>query len=490
MSKEHDCGERQCVINKYGGAYFTCARCLKKCYAECLEGKKEVIQLLTAIKHSNISCTPGKLQIKIKAIINNESVFNFICPQCKLEGNTYEIIARLKKDAETKLNNTIKSKDDEIKNILETYAHMEKLNKEQEERIKILENENEHRENIEMQVDMVNENEEDGTHAITKDLIKKMNAEMMGKINENMIIMSSDIEARIRVEFERVQQAIQLQIPAPEQERKRKKIANTLDFIDTPKQSTENREKDKHEKNKRLKPPKMPDNDNRDIYEIHISKFDKNTTDKDIESHIMEKSKLKSSEMFKITKLMGRVDDNEAKYSTFKVSTLRKDVYGAIINPKLWEPDFRAREFKQYVQRPTTHNRNEKRTNIARRVYEETPRRNIENENSLRKRAIFNNNRMENNNRTIETNRKSNNSPIKRTPRMNNYNNGPKYQQHYTQNTAHMQHFPQWINPNQIMFIPANQNPNFLYPINQPNMTQQRTQQSVQQTQNNQQNQQ
>lgn len=488
MSNEHDCGERRCVINKYDGAFFTCARCSKKCYAECLEGKKEIIQLLTTIKQNNINCTPSKLQIKIRAMLNNESLFSFTCPQCKNEGSMYEMIARMKKDAETKLAIAIQNKDKEINSIVEKYNQMEQLNKEQEQKIRLLENEMKESEEMQVDIEKENENGEGETHMITKKLLKRMNEEMVMKINENLVIMNGDIEARIRVEFEKIQQTIQGQILVPEQERKRKKTANSLDKNDTPKPSTENREKDKQDKNKKLKPPKIHENDSKDVYEIHVSKFDKKTIEKDIESHIIEKTNLKNSELFKITKLMSKSDENDIKYVTFKISTLRNDVYGTIMDPRIWEPDFRAREFKQYAQKPITQNKSSKRSYMARKEYEETPRRKNENQNSLRRRAIFNKNRMENNGNMDERFRQNNFSQMRRTPRMINYSSVPKYQQHFPQNTANFQHYPQWINPNQIMFIPANQNqhPNFLYPIHQQNLTQQRTQQTSQQTQNNQ----
>lgn len=481
MSEDHECGERPCNVGKYSGAYLLCSRCSKKYYGECLDQKKEVVQLLNALKNCNQHGTPSGLQVKIKAILHSESLFEFICVKCKTEGNPYDIINRLKAEAQK----IMMAKDQEYSQLMEKYKDTEKTTNELIEKIVILESGNL---NTEMQVDQ-NEDNKDGTNEISME-ISRQNKKLLENINDNMMIMSSDIEARIKLEFEKLQQAIQKQMNAPEQDRKRKKATNgNNNNIETPNINIQN--KDKINK---LKPPKIEENEERDIYEIHIARFDIKTTEKDIETFIMDKTKIKYKDTFKVIKIKGRIDDETKNYTAFKVTTLNSDVYKQVINPKIWEPEFTARDYKPKITKYNRFERNEGRTNnnnnARKPAGEDTPRRYGRNGTDIRKRAIINNIQMEDRNRSNETGGRNANSPARNTPRT--YNRSGGNLQGYRGSYANMEMQPQfthWIHPQQVMYYPPNsiQNPNFYIPLNNPNqnITQQKAQQIIQNAQPN-----
>lgn len=164
-----------------------------------------------------------------------------------------------------------------------------------------------------------------------------------------MIIMSSDIEARIKLEFEKINEKINKYINAPEQERKRKKITNNKAHIESSKLSKRN-DNDTTEKKKKLNPPTNNTEyeiENKNVYEIYISKFAIETKEEDIGEYIIDKTKINNPEMFKVSKLKSKTNDNTKNYVSFKIATLREDIYNLIINPKIWEPEFSAREYKQ-----------------------------------------------------------------------------------------------------------------------------------------------
>lgn len=152
MTDDHICGERPCIMGKYNGAYFRCSRCSNKVYCDCLEKRKEVVQLLNALKNLNPYSTPTTIQLKIKAIFSNESVFEFICNKCKNEENPYEIIARIKTESKKKINEREMEKNMLKEKIRETEA----LNNDLLEKIDMLETKNKHES---MQTDEININE-------------------------------------------------------------------------------------------------------------------------------------------------------------------------------------------------------------------------------------------------------------------------------------------------------------------------------------------
>lgn len=180
MTEDHECGERPCVIGKYGGAYLRCNRCSKKVYCDCLDKRKEVVQLLNALKIMNPHNTPTNIQVKMKALFNSDTLFEFICSKCKSNENPYEIILRVKAESQKILNELELEKNKLTEKLKET----EVLNNELLEKIVILEAKGKPED---MQIDEMNEMET-GENELKTELIKTHNM-LMSKINESMIIM-------------------------------------------------------------------------------------------------------------------------------------------------------------------------------------------------------------------------------------------------------------------------------------------------------------
>lgn len=102
--------------------------------------------------------------------------------------------------------------------------------------------------------------------------------------------------------------------------------------------------------NTHLKPPERIENNENDsingVYMIHVSRFHINTTEMDIQKHILDNTNISNSDTFKINKLISQREENKNKYASFKITTLKRDDYTKIINENIWLPDFQARDYK------------------------------------------------------------------------------------------------------------------------------------------------
>lgn len=453
MSEQHDCGARQCKGTKYDGAYLTCSQCSKKVYCECMNAKKEILQLMNALQNVNMNAnTPTRLQIKIKALFHSESVLNFTCLKCMQIDKTSEIINKIQKEYGDKYDSIIQSKEEEIVILKERYAQLEQSNLELHQRVNEI-NLNEQNV-INMDISDKTENENDISR-----ILKAINGQLGQKICDNISIMTSDIEARIKLEFEKLQ--MEIQAGNFEQERKRKKPQGEIN--NTPKTSENNKE---NEKVRKLKPPILPVNDNKDVYEIHVSKFDTKTTERDIESFIMEKTKIRYKELFKVTKLNGKVDDMERNYKTFKITTLNREVYGLIINERVWKPDFEVRD---YYSASSTKNGPDRKQGLFRRKPDVTNslKNNVRNGNDLRRVAISTN-MIRNRKYEIvpQTDVNEPTTPGRQTPRRFVQRNTERQlnpRRIYMTSAGQPQQYPIWMYPQQpYVYYQPNNGQNFL----------------------------
>lgn len=91
------------------------------------------------------------------------------------------------------------------------------------------------------------------------------------------------------------------------------------------------------------------------IFSIHVSKFEANTTTGDIVQRILSGTQL-TADTFCVEKLYSRRNKTK-KHTSFKISMCSKAVHDQIIDKKLWEPDFIAREFLNNHKKPSTHDK-------------------------------------------------------------------------------------------------------------------------------------
>lgn len=340
MSSDNESGERP-RFSKSDNSYLRCVRCKNRTYTETLRNKKEYIQLLSIMKNSDIQ-TPSRTQTKLKAIFHEESIFEFICPNCKTRGNSIDIINKLKEEIEISTQSN-QAYANEISMIRDKNTHLEREMEILKKNLNDTQNELSNLNNYEqMEIDNTDETETEEESIVINKLNKLIN-KTFNKLNKNLVIMNSDIEARIKIEFEKIQTSLleQSKIGNNGSDKKIKKVT----FLDENNSNTQ-KTKDNNDKGKvkKLKPPNInTEDEKRDIYEIHLSKFHINTTEKDIETHIMENTKIKNIDTFKITKILSRNEDKNKSYIAFKITTLNQQIYEQIINEKIWKPEFEAK---------------------------------------------------------------------------------------------------------------------------------------------------
>lgn len=97
----------------------------------------------------------------------------------------------------------------------------------------------------------------------------------------------------------------------------------------------------------KLKPPQQPKNNAtmNGVFEIHVSKFDNEYTENDLIEHIMQNTTIVVAEVFTVEALMSQNQSDERGYKSFKITTLKKQIYDEIMDESLWAPEFTARNF-------------------------------------------------------------------------------------------------------------------------------------------------
>lgn len=322
---EHDCLLAGCVGKKYDGSSFTCNRCLRPFFYDCLDSRNEVKNLMNMI--SNVTTkTPMKLISKIKLIFGNESIFETICPKCKSNGNFTDHLNQWKENAEA----------DYKKNIDESNIEIDRLNKKCENLELINANLNQKIIDLETgksDINMDSMTNEEGTTQID-DIYNKINNKLKCEITEVL----KDMEQRFQNQFDEMKRNM---IDHVSPKRKRVIFQPNNDMVMTPKTSRIN--------NTQLKPPDKTENNDIEssdgIYRIHVSRFHINTTELDIQKHILDNTNISNVDTFKIHKLVSQREENKSKYVSFKITTLKREDYMKIINENIWLPDFQARNY-------------------------------------------------------------------------------------------------------------------------------------------------
>lgn len=122
MSSEHESGERPKFTKS--DSYLRCVRCKSRIYTETIRNKQEYVQLISIMKNSDTQ-TPSRTQTKLSAIFHDESVFEFVCPNCKTGGNPLDKIKQLKEEIEI-ITQTTEAYANEISMMRDKNTHLEK----------------------------------------------------------------------------------------------------------------------------------------------------------------------------------------------------------------------------------------------------------------------------------------------------------------------------------------------------------------------------
>lgn len=348
----HDCSG--CQGTKFQGANLTCNRCLRPFFLECLAAKKEFLYLIGALNaYTQPHSSPTTLQNKVQKLFGNDTLLHFTCIKCNEMGTFFDAVNQAKSNeiliqqkigeidayksqlgaanenlrqiesTNAQCNTTITQLHTELGELRTKYLQMEQINAELNQTI------------INMK-----ENQMDG--------IQEEDTTDLSKIMNRFDVLTKDIEARVKLECDKVMSAI---VGDANQAAKKRKMNGQEITFNTPTTSQHQNTIDLTWDGKgqvtKLKPPKKRENDKRDVYHIHVSQFDVQHTEQQIENYVRENTGINVNGLFKVTKLVSkkRNFNEDDEYCSFKITTIHHDVYKKISNSDLWEPEFQVRDF-------------------------------------------------------------------------------------------------------------------------------------------------
>lgn len=411
----HECNS--CTGNKYDGANIKCQLCLKPYFVECLEKiwkRKEITELTNSVKSQTFSSGANRLQTKFQALFNDSSTLLFMCPTCKQSGTLRDILEAYKTQTTIEYTNKIQlleKRDNEIGVALirekDTVANMVlkvnqleqdiecekniklKLNNdvielnvalEQEKSMVIQLNEQiatqaqqlvELNEQIKLQAQQLADLNEklNSNGTVAMDGIEDENYDQLETVNElhelvkkEMCALTQELEARISVECDKLKDVIKNVLNDHERSGKRKKtsnpsgnstflnIGNSVGNMHAPRFVTNLPVISGH-----LIPCEVETNDviDKDVYEIHVSKFSTAQTEEGIVKHIIEKTGVNRIQ-FRVIKLMKR--NYTSRNASFKIVTLDRNVYEKIYDTELWN-GYDVRDFEREKPKNWSNNR-------------------------------------------------------------------------------------------------------------------------------------
>lgn len=355
MATTHDCMESACKGIKFDGANLTCGRCLRPFYMECLTKRNEITYLISSL-NANSTGTPLRFASKVKKVFHQESTIEFVCENCKKKGSFIEAAKAMKTEMEQHYNEEVIKKCKEIEKKYENemtimrtkYTGLELVNADLSQTINETTMKHNELEQINAQL---NQKILDMENASTEQMDgvehnEDPNAQNTQLILNQMHVMTSDIEARVKLECEKVIKSI---LNDNCQDLKRKKTMSMMNNAASGSGLHQNMGKidltgDFSRIPSKLKPPKYAEPTEKDVYQIHVAKFDCDTTENDIKEHVIETTKIDGL-LFKVSKLLSKKDDFKTKYATFKITTLNNDIYRAIMDENVWQPNFQARDY-------------------------------------------------------------------------------------------------------------------------------------------------
>lgn len=225
-----------------------------------------------------------------------------------------------------------------------------------------------------------------------------------------------------------------------------------------------------------LRAPTVKKEETRNVYEIHVSKFDPDMTTDEIASHIIANTSIQSADVFSVTISASQKNNSSKTHIAFKISTFKKEYYEQIMSERLWAPHYIAREFipqkanatlrqdawpryqrktdkgNRSHQTPSSSNRNHVRTNSRKNIFPSKSPRRFETPTQNRRQDV-----------TETPKRPINRTPAKSnlTPRYNHYGQHvaqqPPAQYQYQYQQQQQQH-PQYQRPQYLYTIPAQRN--------------------------------
>lgn len=380
---DHDCSG--CLGTKFQGANLTCNRCYRPFYLECLKDRAEILYLIGALNsYSQTGFSPTTLQTKIQKLFGAKTLLEFNCLKCKESGTFLDALNQAKNDLREEHKKELQQKivelemyRDEINKNREALAQMENVKVQYNTQINQLQSDLSNVSSKLAEVEVINADlqnqilnaEQHKMDGIDYD--NGVNTAEVKKIMNRFDVLSNDIEARMRLESDKIIRAIH---DANDEVNPNAKKRKSNDHYNTLAPTTSAPQIDLTHEGQglktKLRPPLMKENDKRDVYHIHISLFDGKHTEQQIESYICENTGISVNGLFKVTKLLSKkrnLNGND-DYCSFKITTIHHEIYKKISNTALWEPDFQVRDFtdsppkenRPSLNRPATDVRQQK----------------------------------------------------------------------------------------------------------------------------------
>lgn len=193
-------------------------------------------------------------------------------------------------------------------------------------------------------------------------------------LKRELHLLTSDVEARIKLECDKMKKDLMDLIAGNvnTQSAKRKKgntnryIPSTTGMENTPTSSRAPNYDLSHNTDDLLIPPdevNVPEN--KDVYEIHVSKFSYKQNEENIAKHIIKKTGV-NHDHFKVIKLISKKPWKQSNTCSFKIITIDANTYRIISDKAVWG-DYEVRDFEtsqnnkqrgQYGNRNNYTNRN------------------------------------------------------------------------------------------------------------------------------------
>lgn len=343
MSNHHCCEKDKCSGTRFGGMYVRCGICCKRSFIECIYNGSGVNDLLLAL---NIITISGEInynagiQKQLKTIFGEKSVFQFTCLMCI---------------------NSVKEQNIKVKQLESRVNVLTNLSEKKSEAIKQLKDE------IANKVDRMNDTNSstrltsilDGQQIMHEKFvtsIDKLKQELIDynvKFTESVLSIQSNCSPEDDVNL----------IPPVQSDNAHNNVVNESKL--RPPQFSMNDPIDlchndgNGDEMPMLRPPRTlkkrssakPINTS-GVFEIFISKFDISVKCEDIIKYIILKTSLVSDDLFTVESLVPSKILKKKPYISFKITTLKQNVFNMIIDESIWSPDFTA---KVYVHESTKH---------------------------------------------------------------------------------------------------------------------------------------
>lgn len=382
----HNCIQNGCSGSRFPGLNLTCCRCYQPWFFDCIIDRPEISDLVKVFgflsNEKKSQNETSKNISKISGMFNSESTFEFVCPGCKKQ-NGYN-------DLKMSYENQIGELEKKIKTIT---SESKKAKKDFETEIKLLKSKIADHDFL-LPKQTVNDDGSEVSNTfkalelMVSDFgdvfVKQMNAQcsfltLLNQYKSDSDAFKSALDKLLAVFRNRIPEPEKSRVPDPHHIRK-----NDENSTETPNfaaASTKPSLNDNKIVNQPLlRPPKVSkasavlNKTNKDFYEIYVSKFDTTVKCTDIIQHILNTTDLVNDELFNVVMLIGSNDRLKKKsFISFKITTLKEDVYLKILDETIWAPDYAATPFVHDDLKPTPNTNRFSKTIFNRSDGENSP---------------------------------------------------------------------------------------------------------------------